>query len=51
VGHSTDFTVSVDGDGSANLKIEKVDGKLLDPTEKDIELDDKGQKLHFGFGE
>ncbi|MCK9543226.1 MAG: hypothetical protein M0R03_14490 [Novosphingobium sp.] len=51
VGHSAVFKVSVDGDGSANLKVTKVSGELENIDEERMGLDERGKELYFGFGE
>ena len=59
VGHSTEFTVSVDGDGSARLSF-KIDGKDIKDAlseesdaqvNEDSKVDEGHNKVNYSFGE
>lgn len=51
VGHSTGISIDVDGDGAANLRIERVGGKLIHLDDTRVKQDEQGKQLHFGFGD
>lgn len=50
VGHSTSITLDIDGDGAANIRVEKEGGELIPLDDERVKEDEKGHDISFGFG-